>query len=138
VGARSGDNGNKRFPRLRGKRRLQLRTLDDLDHRTRAVRRTRELVDTLISDLGGDAAVTVAVRQLVQRAALLGALIEDIEIRWVDGEPIPLVDYLTAINTQQRVLTALGLKRRPKDVTPTLDEYLKRRGKRANGKVIEQ
>ena len=50
---------------------------------------------------------------------------EDIEARWVTGEPIPLQDYLACINVQRRVLATLGLERLARDVTPTVDAYLK-------------
>ncbi len=51
-------------------------------------------------------------RQLIQRAAILGAYIEDHEARWLAGEKIALEDYLASVKTQKRVLCALGLERR--------------------------
>ena len=57
-------------------------------------------------------------RQLVQRAAVLGAFIESCEAKWLGGEAVPLADYLAAINSQRRVLATIGLERRARDVTP--------------------
>jgi hypothetical protein len=54
----------------------------------------------------------------VQRAAVLGAFIEDCEARWIGGEPFEVGDYLPAINAQRRILETLGLERRARDVTP--------------------
>src|ERR671914_535515 len=102
-------NGVRERRNLRGK--LRLRTLDDLDHRTHAARRARDLVGSLVSDLGGPTAVTAAMMQLTQRAALLGAYLEDIETRWVKSEQIPIQDYLAGANTQRRLLMTLGLER---------------------------
>jgi hypothetical protein len=77
-------------------------------------------------DLGGSDRLTSGQRQLVQRAAVLGALIEDCEARWAGGATIEIGDYLSAVNVQRRVLSTLGLRRVPKDVTPTLAEYVAR------------
>ena len=53
-------------------KRLRLRTLDQLDKRTQAAKLAHSLVSALCCDLGGDEVVTVAQRELVKRAALLG------------------------------------------------------------------
>jgi len=88
-----------------------------------------------MADLGGDTEVTVAGRQLVQRAAVLGAFIEDAETRWVRGEGIEVAEYLMAINAQRRVLATLGLKRVARDVTPDLHEYVERK---ARHRVVDE
>src|SRR3954465_11518805 len=103
------DGCNKTSRKLPAKLRLLT-----LDHRTSAARHARELVSSIISDLGGE--VTAAQQQLVQRAAILGAFCQDVEARWVAGEPLPVQEYLAGINTQRRCLVALGLERRAKDV----------------------
>lgn len=106
-------------------RRARLLTLADLDRRTAAARRAMELVSGLESDLGGGDRLTVAERQLVQRAAVLGAIIEHHEARWLDGQVINVNEHLASINAQRRVLEAVGLERRARDVTPDLDTYLR-------------
>lgn len=109
-------------PKPAGKTRLL--TLESLDGRTRAVQRVRDLLAGIEVDLGGTERLTLGQRQLVQRAAVLGALIEDCEARWAAGEAIDIGDYLAAINAQRRVLATLGLKRIAHDVTPSLQSYL--------------
>jgi hypothetical protein len=57
-----------------------------------------------------------------------------------DGKATPhqLEVYSRTTNTLRRLLETLGIERRPKDVTPTLDQYL--RGRKRNGRdhdVIE-
>src|SRR4051812_31659349 len=107
--------------------KLRLLTLNALDQRTSAARLARDLVSAITSDLGGQGAVTAAQRQLIQRAAILGAVCEDLETRWIAGDPLPAQEYLAGINTQRRCLMALGLERRARDVTLTLDQYLRSR-----------
>jgi len=101
--------------------KTRLRTLDDLDNRTRAAQYAHRLVAGLESDLGGASEITVGQRELIKRAALLGAFIEDHEARWLRNEAVAIDDYLAAINAQRRVLTTLGLDRRARDVTPEAD-----------------
>src|SRR5262245_38505089 len=93
--------------------KAQLRTLSDLDGRTLAARRARDLVAALTADLGGD--LSAAQGELVQRAGLLGAYLEDCEARWLGGDDVDLSTYLTACDRQRRVLTTLGLERRARD-----------------------
>ncbi|MEO5772564.1 MAG: hypothetical protein ABIQ32_00415 [Sphingomicrobium sp.] len=106
-------------------------TLADIDRRTRAYQAAERLLGELINDLGGERHASAAQRELAQRAAVMGALIEDCEARWLRGEPITLGDYLAAVNAQRRVLTTIGLDRRARDVTPSLDRYLAQQGEAA-------
>lgn len=118
-GAAVNDGGNP--PDTGGKSRLL--TLDSLDGRTAAAKLARGLIGAIESDLGGADALSAGERQLVQRAAILGAVAEDSEARWMAGEPIDSAAYLATINAQRRVLATLGLGRRSRDIT-TLAQYL--------------
>jgi hypothetical protein len=74
---------------------------------------------------GGTDNLTEGTRQLCQRAALLSAITEDLETRWLSGEPTDLGLYFMACNTQRRILATLGLERQgPRDVSPSLAGYL--------------
>jgi hypothetical protein len=99
----------------------KLRNLDDIDGRTLSAQRARALVRSIEADLGRDP--STGERQLALRAGLLAAIIEDIEARWVSGDAIEIDAYTKLINSQRRVLMAIGLERRPRDVSPrTLDD----------------
>jgi hypothetical protein len=104
--------------------KTRLLTLGHLDGRTLASRRARELISAIEADLGGPDNLSTGSSQLAQRAAILGALIESAETQLLAGEPVDLASYLSAVGMQRRVLLALGLSRRTKDVTPDLAEYL--------------
>jgi len=60
-------------------------TLADLDQRTAAYRETVKLIAEMEVDLGGADQLSSGERQLVQRAGVLGAVLSDIETRWISG-----------------------------------------------------
>ena len=105
--------------------KLRLRSLDDLDRRTAAYRETRKLIDEIENDLGGGEALSTAERQLVQRAACLGAVLTDTETRWIEGGDLDPTVYCTVVNAQRRLLETIGLRRRAKDISPTLSDMLR-------------
>jgi hypothetical protein len=107
-------------PKAGGKARLL--TLDGLDRRTAAYRVTRKLIDEIEGDLGGNGSLSTGERQLVQRAAVLGALLTDTESRWIEGEPIDPTAYCTVVNAQRRLFETIGLKRTPRDISPSLSD----------------
>lgn len=111
--------------------KVRLLTLADLDGRTAAAKRARGLVEAVAADLGGELHLTAAQRELVTRAAVLGAVLQDSEVRMLAGEDVDLSGYLQAINVQRRVLTSLGLERKARDVTPRLSDYIQGQGQPA-------
>jgi hypothetical protein len=93
------------LPDRPGGGKLQLMTIDDLDGRTLAARRAKQLVGAIEEDLGGE--LTVSQRQLATHAAILGAMIESMSARWLQGEAVDLANYALLINAQRRILAAL-------------------------------
>jgi hypothetical protein len=111
--------------------KTRLLTLDAVDGRTVAARLAKTLVADLESDLGGADRLSAAERELVQRAALMSAMLGDAEARWLSGRSIDVAEYTTLANTQSRVLKMLGLERRARDVTPDLHRYIGENGPQA-------
>src|SRR6516164_4525080 len=107
--------------------KVRLLSLHDLDRRTAAYQRTVALIDAIEADAGGHDQLTTGQRQIVQRIALTCALAEHLEARWLSGEEIDPVLYCTLANAQKRLLESVGLRRVPRDVTPSLAEYLRSR-----------
>jgi len=103
--------------------------LDRLDKRTAAAQRALALVRSFTASLGGAERLSEGARQLVQRCAVLGTFIEACEVRWLQGQPIELLDYLAAVNAQRRIIEDLGAAaRQARDITDlTPLEYAKRR-----------
>jgi hypothetical protein len=97
----------------------------DLDRRTIAFRRLEDLVGEISSDLGGADRLSTGEKQLAQRAAVLCALAEDQEARYLAGKAIDPGQYTTLVNAQLRAFAAIGLKRVARDCTPSLEQYLR-------------
>jgi len=116
-------------PRRRGHRgQARLLTLGHLDGRSRALRGAREIQEGIEADLGGADHISTAQRALAQRAAILTAVVEDAEVKWATNDSAFELDkYLAAVNCLRRVLASVGLERRQRDATPSLDEYLAER-----------
>ena len=103
--------------------------LRDVDGRLAWARRLRDLVADHTSDLGGDDNISASERVLLKRAAMLTLQLEMLECRFAEQDgmatTLQLNDYQRALNTCRRVFEALGLRRRARDVTPSLGEILK-------------
>jgi hypothetical protein len=106
------------------KSKVRLLSLADLDGRTLAARTTKRLIGELESDLGGGDRLTAGERVLAHRAAAATAMAEDLEARWLTGQPVDIGMYATLVNAAARLLRTLGLQRRPRDVTPSLQDYV--------------
>jgi hypothetical protein len=102
--------------------KVRLLTLMDLDARTRAAKHAQTLQHAFVADLGKEPSTAEA--ELCQRAAMAGTVIEDMEASYLAGHGLDVPSYTALINCQRRVMADLGLERRPRDVTPSIDSYL--------------
>jgi hypothetical protein len=103
------------------RKKARLLSFDEMDGRTAAARRARSIVVAIQNDVGVD--LSEAERQLAQRAGILGAWLSDAEVRWLDGQPFDASLYCTVVNCQRRVLETLGIRRQPRNVSPSLEAY---------------
>jgi hypothetical protein len=114
-------------------RRIQVTSskawLARIDGRSHIARRARETYKALATDLGGNDDLSEAERILLRRASILDSELSRLEENFCMSEgridPAEL-DYSRTANTLRRLLETTGLKRRAKDVTPSLAEYLNR------------
>jgi hypothetical protein len=86
----------------------------------------RDLINLHVSDLGGEAAVSEAERSIVRRAATLTVELERMEAAFAtagEAKPGDLDLYQRTAGNLRRLLEAVGLERRQRNVTPTLAEY---------------
>ncbi|MCJ2052797.1 hypothetical protein [Methylobacterium sp. J-070] len=97
------------------------------DGRSAWARRMRDLMALHLSDLGGEAAVSAAEKSIIRRAATLTVELERMEERFAtDGEAdADALDlYSRTSGNLRRLLEAIGLRRRPRDVTPNRTGYI--------------
>jgi hypothetical protein len=125
--AQTMEGGSEATATPKGGGKTRLLSLEDLDRRTRAYQKTAELIDRVEADLGGAERLSTAEQQIIRRAALTGAVLEDLGTRWLNGEPIDCGLFATLSNSERRLYESVGLRRQPRDVTPTLPQYLARK-----------
>jgi hypothetical protein len=101
------------------------------DGRSGWSRRLGDLLDLHIADLGGQDAVTNAERSIIRRIATISVELEWIEQSFKSSRAGPKTEeldlYFRGSNNLRRLLEAIGLQRRSRDVTPSLDEYLRQK-----------
>jgi hypothetical protein len=98
--------------------------LPGIDHRSPLARRYRDLVSQIAADQGGADHLSESRLQLIRRFSGAAALAEQVEARLVEGEQIDIGEYARLTSTLIRVSKRLGLDRIPRNVTPTLEQYL--------------
>lgn len=111
--------------RKAGGEKVRLRTLADVDRRTRAGQAAFKLRDDLAADLGGWEELSAMQRELVENTAVLGAMLKDAAASYLTGKPVDLAEFMALTNAQRRLLADLGLERRMRDISaPSLRERL--------------
>ncbi|AKM11520.1 hypothetical protein AB433_03895 [Croceicoccus naphthovorans] len=95
--------------------------LAGVDGRSATFRRYREVLASLVTDMGGDP--SEAQSQLARRAASLVCWCEEQDAAAANGEEFDVKAYTTASNTLRRLLGDLGLERTARNITPTIVEY---------------
>ena len=103
--------------------------LPGIDNRSAWVRRAKDVIAQHLNDLGGEENTSAAERSLVRRAAVLTTEMESLEARFAQGGAAKAVDldlYIRASGNLRRLLEAIGLRRRSRDISPTLSDYFRR------------
>jgi hypothetical protein len=77
-----------------------------------------------VSDLGGADQLSEAQFSLIRRAAAIECELERLDARLSIGESIDLDSYGRCAGHLRRLFETLGVERKPRDVTPSLDQYL--------------
>ena len=101
--------------------------LPGIDGRSVWVRRCKDIITSHLSDLGGEENTSEAERSIIRRASVITVELERLEARFAaageaSAEELDL--YQRTAGNLRRLLEAVGLQRRAKQVTPTLGEYL--------------
>jgi hypothetical protein len=102
----------------------RLLTLDDLDRRTKAAQRAFDLHDRLVAERGGAESMSVLRYSMTRSVAVLSAMVEDMQVKWLRGERVEPAAIATLLNARRREAEIVGIDPLPKDVTPDLKTYL--------------
>ena len=102
----------------------RLLTLDDLDRRTKAAQRAFDLHDRLVAERGGAESMSVLRYSMTRSVAVLSAMVEDMQVKWLRGERVDPAAIATLLNARRREAEIVGIDPLPKDVTPDLKTYL--------------
>jgi hypothetical protein len=90
---------------------------------TMTIRRFRDVANGIMRDLGGEDELSTGEFQLVRRCAYISVMCEQLEAKPATELP-EIALHATLTSHLARTLKVLGLKRVPKDVTPTLQTYV--------------
>ena len=98
-----------------------------VDQRSPWVRRCKDILREHVADLGGVDNCSAAERSIIRRAAVLTTELEQLETQFAlagQADAGQLEVYQRCANSLRRLLEAVGLQRRAKEV-PSLSEYLR-------------
>ena len=116
--------GRQRAHRSAVSNGTRLFCVDGLDGRSQTARRFRDLVEAIGNDLGGVDHLSEGQKQLIRRAATLSIMAEAMEADAVRNLAFDGEAYGVLCDRLGRCLQRLGLERKARDVTPTLQSYL--------------
>jgi hypothetical protein len=101
--------------------------LPGVDGRSAWIRRCKDLIAEHLVDFGGEDNASAAERSIIRRACVLTVELEQLEAKFASAGQSSTEDldlYQRTAGGLRRLLEAIGIQRRPRDVTPTLTEYL--------------
>jgi hypothetical protein len=130
VARSSADRAADVRPKSRQKSRITNGTalLSGVDGRSPWVRRCKDVIAAHLSDLGGVDNTSAAERSIIRRAAVLTTELEQLEVRFAtagEASALDLDAYQRCANSLRRLLEAVGLQRRARDVGPSLGQILR-------------
>jgi len=109
--------------------KVRLVTTGDLDGRTVAARRSRELAATFAAELDPSGNLTPTQRLAVERAATLTAVSEDAQTRRLAGDhSVSLEDLVRIDNAARRAVRDLNIRPGARSDEPNLADYLRQIG----------
>jgi hypothetical protein len=101
--------------------------LPGVDLRSATARRYRDLYEAMCVDQGGIERLSQARLQLIRRFAAASVLAEAMEARLAAGLPVDVTEFSTLASTAVRIAQRIGLDRRARNVTPSLQDYIEGR-----------
>ena len=82
------------------------------------------MISAVVADMGGPDRMSETKMQLARRFAALAVQAEQMEAKLANGEAIDIGEYSQLTSTLVRVVTRIGIKRIPKNITPSVADYI--------------
>jgi hypothetical protein len=117
-----------RHPRQRSRVGNGHKLINGCDGRGLWVRRLKDLLAEAISDMGGVDNTSAAERHIVRRACVLIVELERLERKFAQAGEASADDldvYARISGNMRRLLESVGLRRRPRDIGPTLSDIMR-------------
>jgi hypothetical protein len=102
--------------------------LPGVDGRSAWIRRCKDVIQAHLSDLGGEDNTTTAERSIIRRASVMTVELERMEAVFAmagEAKPEQLDLYQRTAANLRRLLAAIGLQRRARDIGPSLSDLLR-------------
>ena len=99
--------------------------LPGVDGRTLIARRYHDIMSAILIDQGGEDRCSESRKQLIRRFTAAAVLAEQMEARLVSGEQIDVQEHALLASSLVRVAQRIGVNRIPRNLAPTLDDYLR-------------
>lgn len=122
--ARQNDADHPAKPANKTGGKVRLLTAKSLDGRTRARKQFDAIANGIAADLGGVDQLSTVQRHLLEAFAGAAVHVHDLNARLLKGEKVDVITHSQAISSMVRVASRIGLDRRAKDVTPSLNDII--------------
>jgi hypothetical protein len=102
--------------------------LPGIDGRSAWVRRAKDVIAAHLSDMGGEDNTSAAERSIIRRASVLTVELERLEAKFAlagEANTADLDVYARMAGNLRRLLEAVGLQRRPREIGPTLGDLMR-------------
>ena len=131
--------GRRRPDTRRAKSRVSNGTeiLPGVDGRSLVARRYRDITSAVIADQGGLARMSEARQQLIRRFAAAAVIAEQIEAKLANGEAVNIQEHALLSSTLTRLASRIGIDRRMRNITPSLQEYLAMKDQEDAVEIVE-
>jgi hypothetical protein len=111
--------------------------LPGVDGRSLVARRYRDITSAVIADQGGLARMSEARQQLIRRFAAAAVIAEQIEAKLANGEAVNIQEHALLSSTLTRLASRIGIDRRMRTITPSLQEYLVMKDQEDEVEIVE-
>jgi hypothetical protein len=98
--------------------------LPNIDGRSVIARRYQDIVEAILVDQGGSDQCSEARLQLVRRFAAAAVLAEQMEAALAQGQQVNITEHALLCSTLVRVGQRIGIDQIPRNVTPSVQDYL--------------